>query len=129
MELLLEHQSTPVVAFVERMAFALRNDFSVSTRAAPKVPFASGFGRVIGATLLITSVETDPVFLRSFRGLVVDRPPKLSRSASPAPCARTMNTTSSSGKAPRPVPSRAACVTARSISRSCGRTVPRGIAG
>jgi hypothetical protein len=31
-ELLLEHQSMPVIEFVDRMALAVRNDFSVSRR-------------------------------------------------------------------------------------------------
>ena len=43
----------PVIEFVERIALAVRNDFSVSSRAPPsKVPFCGGFGPAGGRTLL-----------------------------------------------------------------------------
>jgi hypothetical protein len=57
---LLEHQSMPVIEFVDRIALAVRKDFSVSSLAPPsKVAFWAGFGCTAGTlhTIWVTVVR------------------------------------------------------------------------
>src|SRR5512134_2868782 len=85
-ELLLEHHSMPVIEFVDRIALAVRNDFSVSRRAPPSnVAFWAGLGRTGGRTLRTISVTIDPLFFSSLRGLDVAVSASVSLSTRRAP--------------------------------------------
>src|SRR6185503_35446 len=115
-ELLLLHQSMPVMELVDLMAFAVRNERSVSSRAPPlNVAFCCGAAVAGGRDDFTISVATEPLFLRCFRGTVVavDSPASISL----APDARTIRKALSSGKGAAGVPSLTACSTAMPISR------------
>ena len=71
-ELLLEHQSTSSSASLARMAFALRNERTVISRAPPsKLAFRRSYPRAGRRTLSTIWVTTVPSFFSSFCGLSV----------------------------------------------------------
>src|SRR4029450_9986173 len=84
-ELLLLHQSMPVMELVDLMAFAVRNERSVSNRAPPlHVALCCRAAVAGGRDDFTISVTTAPLFLRCFRGSVVAVGSALSISLAPA---------------------------------------------
>ena len=115
-ELLLLHQSMPVMELVDLIAFAVRKERSVSRQAPPlNVAFCWGAAVAGGRDDFTISVTTEPLFFRCFRGSIVAVDPGLSISLAPA--ARTIRKALSSGNGDAGVPSLIAWSIAMEISR------------